>query len=117
MNRRTPSRHRLETAEYLAWRRRHGQRPQRRPHLAGLRRFAMRAPVVCDDCGFACERARLAEFQLVSLPGILGLASGDCEQEETVVACPNCGAAESFQDAIRCAECGEYPCCCRKEPT
>ena len=71
-------------------------------------------PVQCLQCGYVTERRRLADGDhwRRSLAGIGHVAPGACEPAEYVTACPDCGATESFDEAIRCAECLEYPCTC-----
>jgi len=71
-------------------------------------------PVRCLRCGYVTERRRLADedHRRRSLAGIHHVAPGDCEPDEYVTACPECGAEECFDDATKCAECLEYPCIC-----
>ena len=77
-------------------------------------RLAMQDPVRCLCCGHVAERKRLAEAEYLkrSMRGIRHLAPGDCEPDEWVTTCPDCGAREAFVAAVRCAECLEYPCVC-----
>jgi len=71
-------------------------------------------PVRCLGCGYVTERRRLADqdHRRRSLAGIRHVAPGDCEPDEYVAVCPECGAVEAFDEAARCAECLEYPCIC-----
>jgi hypothetical protein len=71
-------------------------------------------PVQCQSCGHIAERRRLGQgpYRRRTLRGIRHLAPGDCEPDEYVTVCPDCGAAESFDEATKCAECGRFPCIC-----
>ena len=73
-----------------------------------------RDPVRCLECGQVTERRRLdrREYRRRTLAAVRHLAAGDCEPEEFETVCPECGAAGSFDEAVRCAECLEYPCIC-----
>ena len=77
-------------------------------------RSGMEEPVRCCRCGHAVARKGLdaPEYRAISLKGVRHLASGDCEPDEWVTICPDCGARESFEPAVRCAECLEFPCIC-----
>jgi len=79
-----------------------------------VRRLSYDDPVQCLRCGYGSERGRLEEesHHRRSLPGVRHVAPGDCEPDEYVTVCPDCGAEESFDEAIRCAECLEFPCIC-----
>ena len=81
-------------------------------------RCAFDDPVECQGCGYVTERRRLDDEAFVrrSVAGIRYLAPGDCEPDEYVSVCPVCGAWESFDTAVRCAECGAFPCICNEEP-
>ena len=72
------------------------------------------SPVVCRRCGHLAERRWLVrpEYTRLALRGIRHRAPGDCEPDEYETVCPACGAVESFEEAIRCAECRERPCVC-----
>lgn len=78
------------------------------------RGFRYHDPVQCLRCGHVAQRRRLADegYRGRSLAGISHVAPGDCEPQEYVTVCPDCGASESFDEAIRCAECLEHPCIC-----
>ncbi len=71
-------------------------------------------PVRCQRCGHVAERGHLAgpPYARQSLRGIHHLAPGDCEPDEYVTVCPDCGAQDPFDDAVTCAECSSYPCIC-----
>lgn len=74
-------------------------------------------PVQCSRCGHLTQRGLLEteRYRRMSLRGIRYIAIEDCEPDEYVVACPDCGAVESFDDAILCAECLDRPCICRAD--
>ena len=71
------------------------------------RRQVFDDPQQCDFC--PCVREAVAVPPKVTLPGISGLATGDCEPEECETECPRCKALSSFQDAITCSECRSRP--------
>ncbi|MBL7134839.1 MAG: hypothetical protein ISS78_12125 [Phycisphaerae bacterium] len=72
----------------------------------------MAEPMACDECGRVVEMRDLEDLGTQTLGPVRGLAPGRCEPAEYVTRCGQCGATESFQPAVRCAECGEYPCDC-----
>ena len=76
-------------------------------------------PVRCRRCGHVTRRSRLRteRYQWRSLKGIRHVAAENCQPDEYVVACPDCGARESFDDAVRCAECLDCPCICTADET
>jgi len=76
-------------------------------------------PVRCRRCGHLTRRSMLGteRYQRRSLRGIRHIAPENCYPDEYVVACPDCGACESFDDAPHCAECLEYPCICTANET
>ena len=74
------------------------------------------APVVCRRCGHLADRRWLdgPAYTRLTVRGRRHGPPGDCEPDEFAAACPDCGATEMFDDAIRCAECGERPCICEQ---
>ena len=76
--------------------------------------FEKNIPVRCRQCGLAAKRGSLnsPRYLRLALGGVRHVAWEDCSPDEYVVVCPCCGEVESFDDAIICAECLEYPCVC-----
>jgi len=72
----------------------------------------MADPMACDECGRVVPRRRLPDLLTQTLGAVGGLAPGLCEPAEYATQCDQCGAVESFQLAVRCAECGQWPCDC-----
>jgi hypothetical protein len=74
--------------------------------------LSSREPMACDACGAVYPRRDLDDLQVCTLRGIAGLDPGRCEPAEYAAECPECGARDSFQPAVRCAECDQRPCTC-----
>lgn len=72
-------------------------------------------PMACDCCGDLRSFESLGELGAVVLDAIGHLPPGDCCEGEREVTCPDCGATDSYQRAIICAECLDRPCCCTLE--
>ena len=69
-------------------------------------------PVECDQCGAVFRRAELTALQVRTLKAVRWLSPERCEPAEHATSCPDCGSADSFQPAVRCAECRRRPCRC-----
>ena len=69
-------------------------------------------PMACDECGGVVEQRCLSDLLIRTLGAVGGLAPGLCEPAEYATQCDQCGAIESFQPALLCAECGQGPCDC-----
>lgn len=69
--------------------------------VAGVRRGVADLDdlVVCRCCGHETRRRRLSSprYSRVSLGAVRYRAPGDCEPEEYVTSCPDCGEDESFE--------------------
>lgn len=50
--------------------------------------------LVCTRCG---NRTTWEECVKLTLPGIRGVAPGDCEPEEYGLSCPHCGAPDDLE--------------------
>ena len=72
----------------------------------------MREPVECDRCGEVMERRQVDESRALTLRALGQLQPSRDEPGADVDVCPSCGAYASFQCALTCAECLEYPCIC-----
>ena len=87
-----------------------GDRTRHRRDLR--RRGPLADPLACDECGRVVQRRRLPDLLIRTLGAVGGLAPGLCEPAEYATQCDQCGAVESFQPAVRCAECDRWPCDC-----
>jgi len=74
----------------------------------------MRKPKQCDHCGEVIEHDEI-ELELV-MGARRWLGAADCEPAEYEQLCPICGGRETFQDAVQCHECCNYPCDCVEKP-
>ena len=74
--------------------------------------FPVEDPQACDACGAVYPASYVSDSQIQTIGAIRYMATGDCEPAEYEIECPDCGARDSFQRAVVCWECDEYPCCC-----
>ena len=81
-------------------------------HRTRRGRLPLNTPMACDDCGTVRTIEKLAELSALALAPVRHLPPGRCEEAEYELACPCCRAAESFQRAVICTECGRRPCRC-----
>ena len=71
--------------------------------------------VRCSRCGYTCPLRELRDHTVcVVLPRVTGRPE-DWRPGVWEVVCPECGAAEPFDAAIVCTECGQRDCRCRGE--
>ncbi|HUV63439.1 MAG TPA: hypothetical protein VMW24_06040 [Sedimentisphaerales bacterium] len=102
------------TWEYREFCRKHGYEPELGVFYHGAPYpFPYRRPMQCDRCGHIAPDATVrAQYFRVTLPAKAYPAHPDSEPAEILTCCPECGAEESFEEAMTCNECGDYPCTC-----
>jgi len=85
--------------------------------VAAMRRAGSEPQIMeCDQCGHVVPGRSLRDDPTYWRCSLAARNPdgpwGESEPAEYVTICPECGAEESFEEAMTCGQCFDYPCTC-----